>query len=157
MHGPRRPTPSKTDRWSPTGGGRCRAIPSGRRPTNCVGVLGELTGGDDALVHDVSDHKMAPGQGEELPQSHHVEDGTTCGYEKMGGFLSEGKKVCRWNIVGVACGETGIDNMNDDFQHIVAQTGKDTVRYPIVVWGAGFGVRQEFSQKTHGDHRAGHR
>jgi hypothetical protein len=122
-----------------------------------VRVLGELTGGDDALVHDVSHNKMAPGQGEELPQSHHVEDGTACGYKKVGGFLSEGKKVSRSNIVRVAYGETGIDNMNDDFQHIVAQTGKDTVRYPIVVWGAGFGARQEFSQKTHGDHRAGHR
>ena len=122
-----------------------------------VWVLGKLTGGDDALVHDVSDHKMAPGQGEELPQSHHVEDGTTRGYKKVGGFLSEGKKVSCWNIVRVACGETGIDYVNNDFQHIVAQTGKDTVRYPIVVWGAGFGARQEFSQKTHGDHRAGHR
>ena len=100
---------------------------------------------------------MAPSQGKELPQGHHVEDRATCGYKKVGGFFAEGKKVSRWNIIWVACGETGIDYVNDDFQHIVAQTGKDTVRYPIMVWGAGFGVRQQLTQKTYGDHRAGHR
>ena len=77
--------------------------------------------------------------------------------QKVGGFFSEGKKVNRWNIIWVGCGKTGIDYVNDDFRHIVPQTGKDIVRYPIMVWGAGFGVCQQFPQVTYGDHRAGHR